>query len=85
MKWVNPIVTNAPFLYTRKTLENRQVFWFFRGLEKGCIGKEWVNNFGNKKKINNFGNKFLERLTEVNSSSKAIIKAFDQCTRFAKI
>ena len=40
---LNPFVPNAPFLYLLKTLENRKVFWCFRGVEKGCIGNEWVN------------------------------------------
>ena len=38
----NPIVHNAPFLYPLKTSENLTVFWCFRGVEKGCIGNEWV-------------------------------------------
>ena len=25
-----------------KTSENRKVFWCFQGVEKGCIGNEWV-------------------------------------------
>ena len=32
-----PFVPNAPFLYPLKT------FWCFQGVEKGCIGNEWVN------------------------------------------
>ena len=31
----NPFVPNAPFLYLT-------VFWCFQGVEKGCIGNEWV-------------------------------------------
>ena len=42
MKWINPFVPNAPFLYPLKTSENRKVFWCFQGVEKGCIGKIWV-------------------------------------------
>ena len=38
----NPFVPNAPFLYPLKTTENRKVFWYFQGVEKGCIGNEWV-------------------------------------------
>ena len=38
----NPFVPNAPFLYPLKT-ENRKIFWCFQGVEKGCIGNEWVN------------------------------------------
>ena len=40
--WVNPFVPNPPFLYPLKTSENRKVFWCFQGVEKGCIGNEWV-------------------------------------------
>ena len=39
-------VLNAAFLYPLKTSEDLKVFWCFQGLEKGCIGKEWVNVFG---------------------------------------
>ena len=28
-------------LYSQKT-ENRKVFWFFQGIEKGSNGNEWV-------------------------------------------
>ena len=37
-----PFVCNAPFLYPLKTSENRTFFWSFQGVEKGCIGNEWV-------------------------------------------
>ena len=40
---INPFVPNAPFLYPSKTSENLTVFWCFQGVEKGCIGNEWVN------------------------------------------
>ena len=39
----NPFVANAPFLYHLKASENSTVFWCFQGVEKGCIGNEWVN------------------------------------------
>ena len=39
----NPFVPNASFLYPLKTEENLTVFWCFQGVEKGCIGNEWVN------------------------------------------
>ena len=39
---VNPFVPNASFLYALKTLETLTVFSCFRGVEKGCIGSEWV-------------------------------------------
>ena len=35
LSWINTFVSNAPFLY-------RKGFWFFQGVEKGCIGSEWV-------------------------------------------
>ena len=38
----NPFVPIAPFLYPLKTSENRKVFFFFHGVEKGCIVNEWV-------------------------------------------
>ena len=38
----SPFVPNAPFLYPLKTSENLAVFWCFQGVEKGCIGNEWV-------------------------------------------
>ena len=41
--FLNAFVPNAPFLYPLKTSENRTVFWYFQGVEKGCIGNEWVN------------------------------------------
>ena len=40
---INPFVPNASFLYPLKTLENLKVFWYFQGVEKGCIGNKWVN------------------------------------------
>ena len=38
----NPFFPTAPFLYPLKTSENRKVFCCFPGVEKGCIGNEWV-------------------------------------------
>ena len=43
VKAFNPFVPNAPFFYPLKTSEYRKVFWRFQGVEKGCIGNEWVN------------------------------------------
>ena len=49
---VNPFIPNALFLWLLKLSENRKVFWCFQGVEKGCIGYEWVickldtTNFG---------------------------------------
>ena len=42
LKCVNPFVPNAPFLYLLRTSENVTVFWCFQGVEKGCIGIEWI-------------------------------------------
>ena len=42
-KIVNPFVPNAPFLYPLKTSENLAALWCFYGVEKRCIGNEWVN------------------------------------------
>ena len=39
----NPFVPNAPFLYPLKISEKHKVFWCFKGVEKGCIGKKCVN------------------------------------------
>ena len=41
----SPFVPNAPFLYLLKTSEKLTVFWCFQGVEKGCIGNEWVKVF----------------------------------------
>ena len=49
---LNPFVLNAPFLYPLKTSENRNVFWYFQGVKKGCIGTNgliWA--FFSKKKL----------------------------------
>ena len=42
---INPFVPNAPFLYPLKTSENLSVFWCFQGVEKGCLGNEWVKPY----------------------------------------
>ena len=42
----NPFVPNAPFLYPLKTSENLMVFLYFQGVEKWCIGNEWVKVAG---------------------------------------
>ena len=39
---MNPLVPSVPFLWLQKTSENREVFWFFQVVEKGCIGNKWV-------------------------------------------
>ena len=43
LKWLNPIVPNALFLYPLKTSENLTAFWCFQGVEKRCIEKKWFN------------------------------------------
>ena len=43
LKFFNPFVPSAPFLYPLKTSENLKVFLCFQGAEKWCIGNEWVN------------------------------------------
>ena len=45
--YINPFFPNAPFLYTLKTSENLMVFWYFQGLEKGCIENKWVKTWTN--------------------------------------
>ena len=35
---INSLIPNSLFLYPLKTSENR------KGVEKGCIGNEWVKN-----------------------------------------
>ena len=39
---INPFVPDAAFLYPLETWENRKVFWWFQGVEKECVGNEWV-------------------------------------------
>ena len=41
--YINPFVPNAPFLYPLKISENRKVFWYFQGVEEGCIWSKRVN------------------------------------------
>ena len=41
---INVFVSNATFFYPLETSENRTVFCF-QGVEKWCIGNEWVNVF----------------------------------------
>ena len=56
--FINPFVPNAPFSYPLKTRENRMVFWCFQGVEKGCIGYEWVKN----EMFKNFKNLAVENI-----------------------
>ena len=39
----NPFVPNASFLYPLKQKKTLRFSDVFRGVEKGCIGNEWVN------------------------------------------
>ena len=36
--------SSEPSVYPLKTLENLTVFWCFQGVDKGCIGNEWVKH-----------------------------------------
>ena len=52
---LNPFVPNTPFLYPLKTSENRNIFWCFLGIGKGCIGNKWVKRTfktGTRSRIN---------------------------------
>ena len=40
---MHPFSTPTP--QRKKTSENHKVFWCFHGVEKGCIGNEWVKTF----------------------------------------
>ena len=40
---LNPLVSNAPFLYPLNISENLTVFRYVQGIDKGCIGNKWVN------------------------------------------
>ena len=42
VRFIYQLFANAPFLYPLKTSENFTVFWYFQGVEKGCIGYKWV-------------------------------------------
>ena len=54
-----------PFLYHLKTAENRKVFWYFQGVEKGCIVKEWVKCHLRKTNITYFPLKERRRLIKL--------------------
>ena len=64
-KWlfINPFVPNAPFLYYVKTSENLTVFCF-QGVEKGCIGNEWVKRFI-VSVLNDFWPLFIENIFSI--------------------
>ena len=38
----NLFAPNAPFFYPLKISESLTVFYFFQGVEKGCVGNKWV-------------------------------------------
>ena len=62
-KIVYQFVSSAPFLCLLKTSENLTVFWCFQGVEKGCIGNEWVKGVLNTPlSINKFWSKNLQFL-----------------------
>ena len=68
---VNLFVPNAPFLYPLKTSKNFTVFWCFQGLEKGCIGNEWV-----KRKFS-----YISKITFCNKPMHVteVLKGFLEC------
>ena len=43
--FIKSFISNAPFLYPLKTLENPTVFWCFQAIEKGYIRNKWVKVF----------------------------------------
>ena len=45
LKFLNPFVPKAPFLYPLETSENHTIFWWFHGVEKGSTGNKRVNPF----------------------------------------
>ena len=53
-----PFIQNVPLLYPLKTLENLTFLWCFQGVEKGCIGNNWV-----KIQITNHNSKALSKTT----------------------
>ena len=42
--YLNSFVFNALFFYSRKTSEKFLVFWYFQGVEKGCIVSKWFKS-----------------------------------------
>ena len=73
---INPFVPNALFLYPLKTSENRQVFWCFQGLEKGCIGNDWVKESTNIENGDNFNELKVIKKTLVNIIIRNWITAY---------
>ena len=67
---VNHFFPNALFIYPLKTLENCKVFWCFPGIEKGCIGKKWINEFLSIK--HNIYKSFDENYKSINRHFKSI-------------
>ena len=49
--FLNQSIPKAPFLYPLKISINLTVFWFFHGIEKGCIGNKRVNRLNTKERI----------------------------------
>ena len=45
--YLTHLFTMHPFSTPLKTSENRQVFWCFHGIEKGCIGNRLVKKYWN--------------------------------------
>ena len=67
MNIFNSFVPNAPFLYPLKTWEYLTVFSCLQGVEKGCIGNEWVKEspetIGNCVFLQNFHTRKLGEIT----------------------
>ena len=42
---INPIVSCESFLYPPENIRKPYCFPIFQGVEKGCIGKKWVNQY----------------------------------------
>ena len=67
--YINPFVSNAPFLYPLKTSENRKVFWCFQRVKKVCVGNKWLKErtlFGWKVYEINLLKEFLKFYNKIN-------------------
>ena len=64
----NQFVPNASFLYPLKTSENLKVFWCFRGVEKDCIGNEWVNEAAIEKMVSGKSMLIMNRILNTTST-----------------
>lgn len=69
---LNPFVPNESFFYPLKTSGNLKIFLCFQGVDKECIGNEWVNIKFNQQDYQ-VNARFLPR-TSVLTISKSIVK-----------